>query len=183
MSNIDWSFISNLEGFELEGYVPVDADGGVLGNSGVTVGSGIDLGYLAPRLSSELSDELYRKVQPYLGLTGEVALNTLRGKPLLLSDADCVELNTIVSEQALAILQTKYDYKSTVAFRSLPTQFATPIMSVAFQYGDLATKCPVFWKQVCNQDWTSAIENLRNFGDAYSTRRHAEADLMSSGLT
>ncbi len=52
----------------------------------------------------------------------------------------------------------------------------TVIASVAFQYGDLESRTPNFWKQVISGDWEAAEANLRNFGDNYGTRRVKEAD-------
>ncbi|WP_422380450.1 pesticin C-terminus-like muramidase [Marinicellulosiphila megalodicopiae] len=54
--------------------------------------------------------------------------------------------------------------------------------SVAFQYGTLSAKTPNFWKQVTALDWTSAIKNLENFGDAYSGRRKIEAKYLKDAL-
>ena len=53
------------------------------------------------------------------------------------------------------------------------------IASVSFQYGvNLNTRTPNFWKAVSSQNWMLAIHELRNFGDAYSTRRKKEAKLL-----
>ena len=55
----------------------------------------------------------------------------------------------------------------------------TVLASVAFQYGsNLKSKTKNFWKQVTSGDWDSAIKNLENFGDKYSSRRNREADLL-----
>ncbi len=43
------------------------------------------------------------------------------------------------------------------------------IASVAYQYGSLSRT---------NRDWQGALENLRDFGDVYDTRRNKEADLL-----
>jgi len=55
------------------------------------------------------------------------------------------------------------------------------ITSVAFQYGNLATETPNFWRQVTSGDWDGAVGNLRNFGDAYGSRRNREADYFETG--
>jgi hypothetical protein len=36
----------------------------------------------------------------------------------------------------------------------------------------------MFWDAMIRQDWKKAEEILRNFGDAYPTRRNQEADLL-----
>ena len=71
---------------------------------------------------------------------------------------------------------------SGVDFAQLPAPMQTVIASVAFQYGDLASRTPKFWAQVVARDWSSALANLRNFGDSYGTRRRKEADLLSSQI-
>jgi GH24 family phage-related lysozyme (muramidase) len=53
---------------------------------------------------------------------------------------------------------------------------------VAFQYGDLASRTPNFWRQVVAHDWSAACANLANFGDRYPTRRKQEAQLLGSLL-
>ncbi|PAU40501.1 hypothetical protein CKF46_32155, partial [Klebsiella pneumoniae] len=41
---VKYDFIQEKEGFSTSGYVPKGSDGNPDGNSGVTVGSGVDLG-------------------------------------------------------------------------------------------------------------------------------------------
>jgi hypothetical protein len=57
------------------------------------------------------------------------------------------------------------------------------IVSVAFQYGDLATKAPKFWDAVTKQDWKQADQILRDFGDKYPSRRKLESDLLKPLLS
>ena len=67
---------------------------------------------------------------------------------------------------------------ASVSFEALAAECQTVIASVAFQYGNLSTATPNFWRQVTAQDWSGALANLRNFGDRYKTRRAKEADLL-----
>ncbi|MBW9248887.1 MAG: hypothetical protein GJU72_07425 [Acidithiobacillus ferriphilus] len=69
------------------------------------------------------------------------------------------------------------------AFWSLPTGTQTAIVDLAFQYGpNLSVRTPNYWKQVTTGQWQAAIDNLRNFGDAYGPRRNAEANLISADI-
>ncbi len=68
--------------------------------------------------------------------------------------------------------------KSKIKFRSLPKQAQTVIASVSYQYGNLSTETPKFWKKVIVQDWVAAIKILKKFGDAYPSRRKLEANLL-----
>ena len=60
---------------------------------------------------------------------------------------------------------------------------ATTVASVAFQYGNLETETPNFWRQVTSGDWNAAEKNLRDFQDDYGTRRNLEADYLVAGMT
>ena len=39
-------------------------------------------------------------------------------------------------------------------------------------------RVPRFWSYITSNNWNSAIAELRNFGDAFATRRNKEADLL-----
>ena len=79
-------------------------------------------------------------------------------------------------------LERKFNDAATMRYDDLPDGVHTVIASVAFQYGDLRSRTPNFWRQITTGDWQGAYRNLRNFGDAYATRRNIEADLLKSSL-
>jgi hypothetical protein len=54
------------------------------------------------------------------------------------------------------------------------------LSQLTHQYGSAKDKTPNFWKQVIEQRWGDAVNNLRNFGDSYPTRRNKEANLLQS---
>ena len=81
MDNIDFDFIKENEGFELQGYVPVDKNNEPLGHSGVTIASGFDLGQRGPRDIKGFYKELKNKLFPYLVLQGKETL--LKDKKLV----------------------------------------------------------------------------------------------------
>ncbi|KGM54573.1 hypothetical protein N799_09085 [Lysobacter arseniciresistens ZS79] len=179
---IDYAFIAAREGaLRLDGYVP-DAR---FSRSGVTIATGFDLGQrhridlLALGLPARLIDQL----DPYLGVTRQDARTLLAEKPLRITMADALLINSAFKARFVARLA--HDYGASVlnrdgiAFFDLPAEAQTTIASVAFQYGDLATAAPRFWRTVCLQDWRAAVTELRAFGDRYPTRRNLEADLLS----
>lgn len=188
---IDWDFIGELEGkAEQNGYVP-DADGS---KSGVTVGTGVDLG---ARDSDDLarlglSESLQQKLQPYLGLQRQDAVDALAENPLQLTAEEVEELDQAVKAQALDSLITTYnaevadrnaaDGGNRASFEELPPEMQTVIASVNFQYGSLPEPTPNFFNQVVDQNWGDALGNLRDFGDNYPTRRGLEADLLESAM-
>lgn len=175
MSNIDWDFILEQEGFRLKGYVP-NPEGS---DSGVTIASGFDLGARSVSDLKGLSKEIIDLLTPYLGIKGaaadEVASN------LVVSDDQAKTINEFAKKKELGLLKKRWKTKTGQSFDDLPMREATVITSVAFQYGNLATETPNFWRQVTSGDWDGAVGNLRNFGDAYGSRRNREADYFETG--
>ena len=176
MSNIDFDFILKQEGFETKGYVP-DAENS---KSGVTIASGFDLG--ARKLSDlkGLPQDIIDLLSPFLGFQGaeasEIAPN------LEVSEDQAKIINEFAKSEAITNLKTKWENATGTSFDDLSTEQATVLASVAFQYGDLETRTPNFWKQATSGDWEGAYNNLLNFGDRYTTRRKNEANYLFPSL-
>jgi hypothetical protein len=186
MIQVDWAFIEDLEGFSAIGYVPLDGAGKPLGKSGVTVGSGIDLGQWseADLRKRRVPDKILDQIRPYFGVRGNDAVELLAHRPLNMTFEDARTLGGCIRGDILESLVKRYDASSDRAFRYLPQQAQTVITSVAFQYGaNLAEATPNFWRQVTRRDWKAAHANLMNFGDAYRTRRKKEAALLKDLVT
>ncbi|WP_366816871.1 pesticin C-terminus-like muramidase [Myxococcus xanthus] len=189
--DVDWDFIAEQEGRAVQdGYVP-DATGS---KSGVTVGTGVDLGARdmndLDRLG--LSDALKTKLEPYLGKQGQDAADFLAENPLNLTAEEVKELDRAVKGEALDNVVNEYnteverlnaaDGGSRPKFAELPREMQTVIASVGFQYGSLKTATPNFFAQVTEQRWDDAKANLEDFGDRYPSRRGREADLLGEGI-
>ena len=171
MQNIDWDFIGELEGKrKLRGYVP-DAKNS---DSGVTIATGFDLG--ARKLSdlAGLPQDIIDVITPYLGIKGAEAAEKAKG--LKIDDSQAKIIDEFSHKESYDRLSSKWEAATGTSFSELPEHEATVIASVAFQYGDLASRTPNFWKQVTGGDWDGAVNNLRNFGDRYETRRKKEAE-------
>lgn len=171
MQNIDWDFIGELEGKrKLKGYVP-DAD---KSDSGVTIATGFDLG--ARKLSdlAGLPQDIIDLLTPYLGIKGAEAKE--KAKDLKVDDSQAKIIDEFSHKESYNRLASSWEAETGSSFSELPQHQATVIASVAFQYGDLASRTPNFWKQVTTGDWDGAVANLRNFGDRYGTRRNKEAE-------
>ncbi len=172
MSNIDFDFILKQEGFETKGYVP-DAENS---KSGVTIASGFDLG--ARKLSDlkGLPQDIIDLLSPFLGFQGaeasEIAPN------LEVSEEQAKIINEFAKSEAITNLKTKWENATGTSFDDLGTEQATVLASVAFQYGDLESRTPNFWKQTTSGDWVGAYKNLLKFGDRYTSRRLDEAALL-----
>lgn len=181
---IDWSFISSLEGHRLSGYVP-DAEGS---NSGVTVADGVDLGQLSKNAFAALPGDVKALIEPYVGLKKQdaanaLAANKLAGRALVLTEAQADALNEAVRGPLMRVLKAHYDQDASHAiFEHLADAAQTVLASVAFQYGSPWTRCPKFWASARAGDWPGVVHELENFGDAYPTRRHAEAAYLRKHL-
>ncbi|XP_070538284.1 uncharacterized protein [Ptychodera flava] len=183
---VNKDFIRELEGFRKDGYVPTDDNGVPLGHSGVTIGNGIDLGTKnsAYFRNMGVSEELITKLQPYFGLQGNSAVQKLNENALSLTESEATDLSNRVMDSETCDVAELYDAKVATLgnaalknFRSLTIAQRTVTASVYFQYGS-PTRFPTFWGHVTNQRWPDAIAELKDFGDAYPTRRGKEAKLL-----
>tara|TARA_R110000765_G_C18602436_1_gene569326 strand:- start:30 stop:572 length:543 start_codon:yes stop_codon:yes gene_type:complete len=173
--SVDFGFIKELEGSETTGYVPKE-DGKVLGNSGVTIASGFDLGQRGVQDLVGLPEEIQIKLAPYAGLQGDDADAIASSLEIDTDEADII--NEFAKQEAMSRLSRQWMGTTGNNFESLPSNKQTAIASVAFQYGDLAKKTPNFWRQVTSDDWEGAKRNLLDFKDKYPTRRKKEASLL-----
>jgi len=176
---IDFSFIARLEGGPAtRGYVPDAASS----RSGVTIATGFDLGqrHLADLQALGLEPGLVQRLTPYLGLIGQQAAARLAQLPLSVSPAEAEAIDEAYQLPFIERLAAAFTRAGGGDFAALPAAAQTVIASVAFQYGDLASRTPNFWKQVVARDWAAACANLRNFGDRYPTRRCQEATLLAT---
>ena len=170
--NVDFNFIEDREGFEIIGKVP-DAKNS---KSGVTIASGFDLG--ARKLSdlNGLPKEIINKLKPYLGLKGNEAV--LKAKELKITEKEGRIINEFAKKESLTKLEKAWKKTTGKSFNLLTEEQATVVASVAFQYGNLETETPNFWKYVTSNEWQKAYEELMDFKDNYPTRRKEEAKLL-----
>jgi hypothetical protein len=180
-STIDFKFIGGLEGeLQTTGYVPVDDSGEVLGVSGVTISTGVDLGQWseADLQAAGVSAPLLKKVKPYLGLQGDAAL--LKASNLHISTAEAVELFNKVKTVSINRLKRSWNNSNpTTPWSKLSYEQKTVLASVSFQYGTMARnpKTRNLWGYATSGDWSQFSASLREFGE-YTTRRNKEADYL-----
>lgn len=194
-SHIDMHFISRLEGSVAFGYVPTHRRGPLkgqtIGQSGVTIGVGCDLGRRTESslLRLGLPAGLIGKLKPYLGKRCADAQEALARRPLRLSDDEAAMLSSAVAADIFERLAARYNravaaVPTACPFHELPWQAQTVIASVAYQYGEnLPRATPRFWAKAVAQDWPAVVEELENFGDSYAPRRKQEAQLLRQVLT
>ena len=173
-NQIDWEFISQLEGAAVNvGYVP-DVENS---QSGVTIGTGFDLGSKNEEFANSigLEQSLIEKLKPFFKLKGAEAAEVASN--LVLSDSEVESLDKASKNYYANLLINKYEKDSGKSFNDLTSAQQTIIASVGFQYGNF-DRTPKFWSAVVNGDWETVERELRNFGDNYSKRRNTEADLL-----
>ncbi len=179
---IDPAFIGRQEGFRLIGYVP----GLGASMSGVTIGTGVDIGQMsvADVQSLDLPSELKQKLLPYAGVKGQNAAYLLGIRPLYLTEIEAHALDRVVTQKIIGGVAARYDIAAPGrSFAELPLEARTVIADVAYQYGpNLDQRVPNFWNDVTAGRWDSATQKLRAFGDLYTTRRNAEADLLQLAI-
>ncbi len=186
-NNIDYDFIMNQEkdpegGFSGKAFVPQDNDGKPLGKSGITFACGVDIGQMNLTDAQKLcgsKTQLYEQIKDYVGVTGKAAQALLQQAPLEINKADMLFLG---GQKYAEIYKSLARYYGE-GFYELQKSLRTILLSVAVQYGaNLPKRTPRFWQYAIQQDWQGMIKELRNFGDAYKSRRNREADYLESAL-
>ncbi len=181
--DFDYAFILAQEGGFSEvgeqAFVPTDVDGEPLGKSGVTFAGGFDIGQIdlveARRLCGE-SRALYNRIAPYVGATKKAAQALLEAEPLWISFED---MEFLCCRKYSEIYESLGNHYGRDKFSRLLKAVRTILLSVAVQYGaNLRMRTPRFWHYAVLQDWQNLLDELRNFGDAYNSRRNREADYL-----
>lgn len=174
---IDYKFIISKEGGILtDGYVP-NNDGVVIGQSGVTVGCGVDLGNFDVS-HLDLAPDLISKMEPYLGIKGQPALAMIKACPLKLEEDEARHLSYEALSYHAQMLKNAWRRDSDIAWGNLTKRQKTVLLSVSYQYGNLPSRTPKFWRFSTQGQWDNVIQELWNFGDDFANRRHSEAQYL-----
>ena len=126
--------------------------------------------------------DLIDELKPYLGLTGDEAAMAIKNNNLVLDDDKISRINRLSKKHYTDDIISQYEEGTGKKFNKLSPEQQTVIMSVGYQYGNLKTRTPKFWKGVIKDDWDSVVNELKDFGDDYGSRRGKEADLLSISL-
>jgi len=178
-SNIDMSFLGEKEGFKLDAYIPEDKDGKVIDQSGVTVGTGVDLGSKNEEYFKDLEPSILNKLKPHFGKKREAAQKSLEENPFSLTEEEALVLDNFVKAKEFNVLKKRWDRDSEISWDDLTTNQATAIASVYYQHGN-QTFGYNFWDQTTSGDWDSAYENLMTWGGSTPNRRRDEAALLKA---
>ena len=171
------NFLREVEGYEKDYYIPTK-DGRILGNSGITIGIGIDLGQQSEQRLKALGveDSVIHKLKPAFGVRGEKAIYVKKDL-LPLSPEEVLYLSLAIIGDELNVLKVYLED----AYCKLIPEAIIVAMSLFHQFGYKLFKYKTY-KQLLQQDYKGLLANLRDFGCNYPTRRNKEADLLENGL-
>ena len=173
------SFLGEKEGFKLDAYIPEDKEGKVIDQSGVTVGTGVDLGSKNEEYFKDLKPSILNKLKPHFGKKREAAQKSLEENPFSLKEEEALVLDNFVKAKEFNVLKKRWDKDSEISWDDLTTNQATAIASVYYQHGN-QTFGYNFWDQTTSGDWDSAYENLMTWGGSTPNRRRDEAALLKA---
>ena len=154
--------------------------GDVIGASGVTVGTGLDLGQQneADLRRMGLSGPLIRRFSPYLGKRRAEAVAALAAAPLALSETECDACDAAVHADYIRRAAARYDREAPAPFADRPPEAQAVIVSLFYQLGDGTTRYPKTWRLLCAADWEEAADELRTGFSRYANRRADEGRLL-----
>ena len=177
---IDYSFLAALEGgSKTSGYVPAAG----VSKSGVTIGTGFDLGQRSELdlKNLQLPIDLIAILKPYLGKKAKDAQDALGKAPLTITATQAAIIDKAAKKAHMDSIKLKYDLvaENKKKFTDLPAE-RRPLLPLCHSNTAACWKRepPKFWKAAKSQSWKEYIKVLKNFGDAYPTRRMKEAALL-----
>lgn len=179
-NKIDYAFVKGREDTKFQGYVP-KVNNQPHKNSGVTIATGFDLKEKTPEFLEKigLEPEVIETLKPYLGLSGNKAQSFLNTAPLKLDSGTIMDIDKKAKAYYTANIAGQYEKATgfTKKFYDLSPAQQTVIYSVGYQYGSL-NRTPKFLNYAVEGDWKGMYNELNNFGDVYTTRRKAEAEML-----
>lgn len=182
------------------GYVPWEKGDYKGNNSGVTIGTGFDLGQNNAadlvRLGIPQDSALFKKLAPYLGLKKEAACNKLAadilaGQALTLTEDEVNELNKLVQKREFRTLKRRWDagvQSGGKKFADLDSRQQTALASLSYQKGsnwvikNKEQELLAFRTAALKGDWEAAQNEFEAVYSMHNSRRKAERDLLSEAL-
>lgn len=155
----------------------------VIGVSGVTIATGVDLGQTdaATLQSYGLPLAIVNQLRPYLGLKSSAAIAKLSALPLTIAADTAALLDDCVHAGYLQrYVAPAYSKASGVSFDALPKQAQAVVFSVCYQKGcgGVRRDWPKLWGYLIAQNWCAASKELRTGFSQYKLRRRIEGELL-----
>ena len=160
------------------------ACGDVLGASGVTVGTGLDLGQqsVSGLKRMGIPEHILGRLGLYVGLKKSAAVKALAAHPFTLSSSDGDAIDARVHSEYVTRIERLYDRERTgpLAFADCPKQAQAVMTSVYYQLGayngDPGYR--ILWGHFVRQDWCAAATELMTGFSRYASRRRAEGAIL-----
>lgn len=158
------------------------ADYIVMGASGVTIGTGCDLGQqtVSGLGGMGVPQHLIDFFGPYIGKQRAQALLALHKAPFTISDGDCTALDSAIHAHYVGRIARLYDGESSIAFGDIPPQ-AQAVTAHLFYHLGTPKKYPNTWAALVRQDWATAAAKLQNgalWSGPYDHGRASEGRLL-----
>lgn len=180
---IDFDFISEEEGGQiLQGYVPEDRGGK---QSGVTIGTGFDLGqHSEPELEQlNIGHVLKEKLKRYVERTGLEAVKYLQSHPLQITKGEADSLDRGVKrrkiDEVVRVFNARFD---DLKFGDLSPAAQTVVASLGFNIGpNWPARAPRMFGFTSRGDIRGMVEELENFGSqdpGEAARRRREGQYL-----
>ena len=184
-TRVNFSALSRFEGGQwTSGYVPP------AGKSGVTIGTGFDVGQWnkkAFRTKLGLPESIAGRLDPYSGLIRGDAVAQLRRSPLTVTRDEANVIDQGVHRYFVRETMSRWDAHrgpDTPAYRELTSAQQTVLFSRSFHQGVGMPNTGVaqdFYRAAQRNDWRAAEDHLRNYRVSqgwYRERVGAEAALL-----
>lgn len=192
-------FLGKMEGFFTVGYIPCYLKAGgsanykggpnpdryeAMGQSGVTIATGCDLGQTDAKTLAAygLCERIIGIYAPYLGKRKDRAIRQLHAAPLAVSYENARATDQAVHGGYLrrSVIPV-YEKDSGKKFADIPREAQAVIMSICFQKGVGGTRrgAPKTWKHLCEGNWQAAANELLTGFTQYKSRRQAEGRLLA----
>ena len=133
--------------------------------SGVTVGTGVDLGSrnLKDLIDLGVSEELRAKLMPFLGKKDEEAERALEESTVRLTQEEANELDSVVKQDIFSKVSMLYNTDSEIPFEQIPEQAKEVIYSLAYNFGPSLDKAiPGIWNELALGNWRQAAQRMMN---------------------
>ena len=159
-------------------------DYAVIGVSGVTIATGVDLGQTDAATLEDfgVAKQTIALFGQYFGLKSSRALTRLAEAPLSITTGAAEQLdNTMHLGYLNRYVRPNYERFAGVSFDSLPKQAQAVIFSVCYQKGCSGVRkdWPKLWGRLIAQDWEGAAKELKYGFTKYVNRRRREGTLLS----
>ena len=175
-------FLLVEEGYTERGYIP-NNDGIVIGQSGLTVAAGVDVGQMGHIEFSKLPLSIFGReaLKPFVGLRGLDAMRAFeRNNKVHISVADAEALSNYMFDKVIDDVREYWQI-----FNYLPHQAQTVLVSLAYNLGLKGS--PSTSGKIAGELYEHAAAELRNPDEwanrELDARRNREADLLEEILS